>query len=365
VRDFCAKECGTRAQRDDLTEGGTEGHSQQLYDQLARLGWLGVSIPEEYGGSGGGITDQCVFIENAWHGLAPIYGYGTSIIVAGPYEKFGTEEQKHRVLSGIAGGVVQSIAMSEPGAGSDVASLACRARRDGHEWVINGQKTWISNIHNAANVLTVVRTASGAKKHDGLTMLEVPVDTPGLEMNRIETMGGREVSDVFYTDCRVPAENVLGQEGAAWRQLMASLNSERLIIAAQALGVVERVLDDVLVYVRERQQFGRPIGTFQALKHRIADLATEVECCRLLVYAVAAEVDRDPAKLRPREASMAKLKCTEVLKAVALEGMQMMGAYGYATEYEMEHHVRRALVTTIYGGTSEIQREIIGGTYGL
>jgi isovaleryl-CoA dehydrogenase len=332
---------------------------------LGELGWLGVSIPEEYGGAGGGITDQCVFIENAWYGLAPIHGYGTSIIVAGPYEKFGTEEQKRRVLNGISAGVVESIAMSEPAAGSDVAALNCRARREGNEWVINGQKTWISNVHHAAGVLTVVRTSDEPRKHDGLTMLEVSTDTPGLEIRRIETMGGREVSDVFFSDCRVPAKNVLGEEGAAWRQLMAGLNSERLIIAAQAMGLAERVFEDLVGYVRERQQFGRPIGSFQALRHRIADLATEIACCRLLVYSVAAQVDRDPARMRPREASMAKLKCTEVLKATALEGMQMMGGYGYATEYEMEHHVRRALATTIYGGTSEIQRDIIGKTYGL
>jgi alkylation response protein AidB-like acyl-CoA dehydrogenase len=129
--------------------------------------------------------------------------------------------------------------------------------------------------------------------------------------------------------------------------------------------MAERAFDDLLAYVREREQFGRPIGTFQALRHRLADLATELECCRLLVYDVAAKVDADPDRLLPREASMAKLKCTEVGKQVALEGMQMMGGYGYATEYPMEGHVRRALVGTIYGGTSEIQRDIIGKTLGL
>jgi isovaleryl-CoA dehydrogenase len=178
-------------------------------------------------------------------------------------------------------------------------------------------------------------------------------------------MGGEVVNDIFLADCEVPAERLLGTEGAAWMQLMAGLNVERLILAALLLGTAQRAFDDLLGYVKEREQFGRPIGSFQALKHRIADLATELECCRLLTYDVAAKVDADPSALFPREASMAKLKVTETAKRVTLEGMQMMGGYGYATEYDMEGHVRQALVSTIYGGTSEIQRDIIGKTYGL
>jgi isovaleryl-CoA dehydrogenase len=193
----------------------------------------------------------------------------------------------------------------------------------------------------------------------------VPTDSEGVEIRGIDTMGGREVNDVFFTDCYVPEEAVLGQVDQAWMQLMAGLNVERLILAALMLGYGERALDDTLAYVKERKQFGRPIGSFQALKHRIADLATELECCRLLVYDVASKVDADPGRMLPREASMAKLKVTETARRVALEGMQMMGGYGYATEYDMEGHVRRTVVSTIYGGTSEIQREIIAKTYGL
>ena len=148
-------------------------------------------------------------------------------------------------------------------------------------------------------------------------------------------------------------------------QLMAGLNHERLIIAAQSLGMAQRAFDDVLAYVKERKQFGRPIGSFQALRHRLADLAAEIESTRLLVYDTALRVDANPGQLFPREASMAKLKATEVAKLATLEGMQMMGGYGYACEYDMERQVRTALVTTIYGGTSEIQREIIAKTLGL
>ena len=186
-----------------------------------------------------------------------------------------------------------------------------------------------------------------------------------MEVRGITTMGGREVNDIFFTDCHVPAERLVGNQDQGWRQLMAGLNHERLIIAAQALGMAQRAFDDVLAYVKERKQFGRPIGSFQALKHRLADLATDLEATRLLVYDTALRVDANPGQLFPREASMAKLKATEMAKRAALEGMQMMGGYGYATEYDMERHVRAAIVTTIYGGTSEIQRDIIGKTLGL
>jgi isovaleryl-CoA dehydrogenase len=365
IRDFCARECGTREKRMWLTNGGRELHSQELYEKMADLGWVGVAIPEPYGGQGGSMVDACLFMEETTRGLAPIGGFGVSLIVAGAYERFGTEEQKHEILGGIARGRSEAIAMSEPEAGSDVGNLKCRAVRSNGGFQINGQKTWISNAHIADHILLVCRTDSTGNKHEGMTMLSVPTDAEGVEIRGIETMGGKEVNDVFFTDCYVPEEAVLGQVDQAWMQLMAGLNVERLIVAALMLGYGERALDDTLAYVKERKQFGKPIGSFQALKHRIADLATELECCRLLVYDVARKVDEDPSRMLPREASMAKLKVTETARRVALEGMQMMGGYGYATEYDMEGHVRRTLVSTIYGGTSEIQREIIAKTYGL
>jgi isovaleryl-CoA dehydrogenase len=196
-------------------------------------------------------------------------------------------------------------------------------------------------------------------------MLSVPRDVDGLEVRLIETMAGREVNDLFFTDCRVPADRLIGVPDQGWHQLMAGLNHERLIIAAQALGMAQRAFDDTLAYVKERKQFGRPVGSFQALKHRLADLLTEIEAARLLVYDVAYRSDAEPSATLPREASMAKLKATEVARHAALEGVQMMGGAGYAVEYGMEHQARAALVTTIYGGTSEIQREIIARTLGL
>ena len=356
---------GPRSSASGSPNGYTELHNQEIYEKLAELGWLGVSIDEDYGGSGGGLVDACIFLEETMRGLVPIAGYGVSLIVAGAYERFGTEEQKAEILGGITRGRVEAIAMSEPEAGSDVGNLSCRAERQNGGFVLNGQKTWISAAHIADHILVIARSDTSGSKHEGLTMLSVPTDAEGIEIRGIETMGGKEVNDVFLTDCYVPEERVLGQVDGAWMQLMAGLNVERLILAASALGIAQRAFDDVLAYIKERKQFGRPIGSFQTLKHRIADLATEIECTRLLVYDVARKVDADPNQLLPREASMAKLKATEVAKKTALEGMQMMGGYGYATEYDMERHVRTTLVMSIYGGTNEIQREIVSKTYGL
>ena len=196
-------------------------------------------------------------------------------------------------------------------------------------------------------------------------MIFVPAGTEGMEMKPIDTMGGRETNTVYFNDCEVPAENLLGQQDQGWAQLMAGLNTERLILAATMLGIGQRAFDDALAYAKERRQFGRPIGSFQALQHRFADLATDLEAAKLMTYWVASMVDEDEDRMLPKEASMVKLFVTETAQRVALEGMQMMGGYGYSSEYDMERLVRSTLVSTIYGGTSEIQRGIIAKTLGL
>ena len=365
IRDFAKRECGTREQRDALTHNGTEPHNPEIYAKIAELGWLGAAIPEAYGGTGGSSVDLCLLCEEFSRGQIPMGFFPVTMMSARPVELFGTDALKDEILPRIVAGTVYAIAMSEPEAGSDVGNVSCRAERANGGWVINGQKTWITGAHTADHILLVCRTSRTEDKHFGLTMISVPREVDGLEIRGIETMGGREVNDMFFTDCHVPEERVVGRPDHAWMQLMAGLNNERLIIAAQALGMAERAFEDALGYVKERKQFGKTIGSFQTMAHRIADLATEIEATRHLVYGVAEAVQANPDKMLPREASMAKLKATEIAKRTALEGMQMMGGYGYATEYDMERHVRNTIVTTIYGGTSEIQKEIISRSLGL
>ncbi|MFN8160083.1 MAG: acyl-CoA dehydrogenase family protein [Solirubrobacterales bacterium] len=365
IRDFCERECGTPEKREALTNGYTELHNAGLYRKMAELGWLGLTIEEAHGGSGGSMLDACLFMEETSRGLAPIGGYATTLIVAGATQRFGTPEQKSEILGGISRGSVEAIAMTEPEAGSDVGSLTTFAERVNGGFVINGQKVFCSNAHISDHVLVVCRTTKGEDKHAGLTMIWVPAGAEGMEVKPISTMGGRETNYLYLTDCEAPAEAVLGEVDAAWMQLMAGLNVERLILAATMLGVAQRAFDDALAYVKERRQFGRPIGSFQALQHRLADMATELEAARLMTRWVASMTDDDPGRMLPREASMVKLYVTEVAKRVALEGMQLMGGYGYSSEYDMERLVRTSLVSTIYGGTSEIQRNIIAKTLGL
>ena len=365
IRDFCRRETGTAEQRERLTNGYTESHSFEIYRKMAELGWLGVTIPEEHGGAGGTMLDACLFMEETSRGLAPIGGYATTLIVAGATKRFGTSEQKDDILGGIARGAVEAIAMTEPEAGSDVGSLTTSAERVNGGYVINGQKVFCSNAHISDHVLVVARTSKTDSKHEGLTMIWVPKDADGMEVKPIDTMGGRETNYLYFTDCEAPAEAVLGEVDRGWMQLMAGLNVERLILAATMLGIAQRAFDDALAYVKERKQFGRPIGSFQALQHRLADMATDLEAARLMTRWVATLTDEDPDRMLPREASMVKLHVTEVTKKVCLEGMQLMGGYGYSSEYDMERLVRTALVSTIYGGTSEIQRNIIAKTLGL
>jgi isovaleryl-CoA dehydrogenase len=355
IRDFAAKE--------RFDDG--DPHQDAVAERMAELGWYGLTIDEQYGGSGGSFLDATLFLEETARGQIPIGAYGVTLIVTGALNRFGTEEQKSDLLGRVARGGALAIAMSEPEAGSDVAALKTRARRDNGEWVLDGSKMWCSFAHKASHVLIVCRTGEGEDRHEGMSMLFVPREAEGLTVTPIETLGGEDTNELHLDGVRVPDEALLGSEGNGWIQLMAGLNNERVILAASALGLAQRAFDDALGYAKERRQFGRPIGSFQAIQHKFADLATQLAQVRLLVRWVAAMTDEDPQRMLPREASMAKLAATELAKRCALEGMQVMGGYGYATEYPMERHLRTAVVTTIYGGTSEIQRNIIAKTLGL
>ena len=361
LRDFAAKEItpGIHEQFEN------DHHSDELAAKLAELGWWGLCIDEEYGGSGGQFFDAVLFLEEVARGQIPVAGYGVTLIVVGALNKFGTEEQKQELLGRVSRGGVLAIAMSEPDSGSDVASLKTRARLEDGEWVLNGSKMWCSYAHKASHTLIVCRTQEGSQRHEGLSMILVPHDAEGFTITPIKTLGGEETNELHMDNVRVPESALLGTEGNGWTQLMAGLNNERVILAASALGLAQRSFDDALAYAKERKQFGKPVGTFQALQHKFAEMATDIAQARLLVRFVARLTDEDPTRMLPQEASMAKLATTELAKRCALEGMQIMGGYGYAEEYPMPRYVRTALVTTIYGGTSEIQKNIIAKTLGL
>jgi alkylation response protein AidB-like acyl-CoA dehydrogenase len=354
IRDFAARE----------TFDGDDPHSDEIARRMGELGWYGLQIPEEYGGSGGSFLDATLFLEETARGRIPVGAYGVTLIVVGALNRFGSEVQKRDLFSRVVQGGTLAIAMSEPEAGSDVANLKTRARREEGRYVLDGAKMWCSYAHKASHILIVCRTGPG-ERHEDMSMVLVPRDAEGMTITPIPTLGGEETNELHLAGVNVPEEALLGGEGGGWNQLMAGLNYERTILAATSLGLAQRAFDDALAYAKVRRQFGRPIGSFQAISHKFAELATEIAQVRLLVRWVASLTDEDPGRMLPQEASMAKLAATELAKRCALEGVQIMGGYGYATEYPMERYLRSAVVGTIYGGTSEIQKNIIAKTLGL
>ena len=360
IEAFCQSEYGTLAQRDALTDNDTVATSQVILDKMADLGWLGVSLPEEYGGGGAGFVDECVFIEEAHRGLTPgILAYTTGLTAAQTYLKWGNEDQKKTIVSNLASGRTEAIALSEPGTGSDLGAVRTKGVRDGDTYVIDGQKTWISVAHIAEHMLVLVREDTTGSKHEGLTLLMVPTDTPGIEMREVKTMEARTCNDVFFTQARVPVSAVVGEPRQGWKQLMRGLSVERMIIAAFSIGAARRSLEDAIAYMQQRDAFGQSIASFQALRHRVADIATDIAVTRSFIYDVAQAIDEGREDALARESAMAKMRSTEIAKNAALEAMQLMGGAGYAREYGMEFQVRRALAPPIFGGTNEIQREII------
>jgi alkylation response protein AidB-like acyl-CoA dehydrogenase len=368
LRAHCEASLGEGRLR-ELTRDYTQPHSEEFARGLAERGWWGLMIDPRYGGAGGGFGDVVLFMEETFRAQAPIAGYIPTFIVIAALNAFGSEAQRAELLGAVAAGGVLAISITEPLVGSDAAAVATRARSEdsaaGPVWVINGHKRWCTSAHLASHILVFCRTGDEQDRHRGLSMIFVPCASEGLTITPICTPIGHVSNEVRLQDVRVPSDALLGEEGNGWAQAVAGLNAERVILAASSLGLAQRAFDDALAYVQQRTQFGRPVGSFQAQQHRFADLATELLKTRLLVRWVAELIDEDPKRLLPREASMAKLAATELAKRCALEGMQAMGANGYDTEYGMARHLQAALGATVYGGTSEIQRNIIAKTLGL
>jgi alkylation response protein AidB-like acyl-CoA dehydrogenase len=258
LRDFAERE------RFDPEE---DGHDHAVAARMGELGWYGLQIPEEYGGSGGSFLDATLFLEETTRGRIPIAAYGVTLIVVGALNRFGSEEQKQELFGRVVKGGTLAIAMSEPDAGSDVAALKTRARRDNGEWVLDGAKMWCSYAHKASHILIVCRTGPG-ERHEDMSMILVPRETAGMTLTPIKTLGGEETNEIHLDGVRVPEDALLGVEGNGWTQLMAGLNYERTILAATSLGLAQRTFDEALEYAKERRQFGKPVGSFHGEARR-------------------------------------------------------------------------------------------------
>ncbi|MFB7883413.1 acyl-CoA dehydrogenase family protein [Microbacterium sp. NPDC056057] len=340
-----------------------------LFTKAAEAGILGFAIPEEYGG--GGADDfrfHAIMGEELAHnpvsdGMAGI-ALSNDIVI--PYfTDLTNDEQKQRWLPGIAAGeLIVAVAMTEPGTGSDLAGIRTSAVRDGDDYVVNGTKIFISNGQNADLVVTAVRTSDDP--HRGLSLLVIETDTPGFSRGRnLEKVGlhAQDTSELVFEDVRVPAANLLGAEGAGFIGLMRNLPQERLSIAAAAVAASEGVLERTLTYVRDRKAFGKPIGSFQNTRFELADMVTATDVSR-------AYIDRcirlhSAGELSAEDAAAAKFWTTEQLVQVVNRCLQLHGGYGYMREYRIARDYEDARITTIYGGTTEIMKEIVGRGLGL
>jgi len=339
--------------------------SEAASRHLAERGLLGPSLPAEYGGGGRTFVEDCILLEKTQAHGVPLTAYSTALTAAQTYLKYGNDAQRRTAVTAIRAGRVESIAYSEPDAGSDLARVTTRAVRDGDEWVIDGRKTWISFAHIADHMLVLARTDDSGDYHAGMTFIMVPTDLPGIEIREIKTMAPRMPNDVWFRGVRVPVANTVGVEGEAWNHLRRGLAVERLIIGAMTVGGAQRALDDLIAWVTNRVQFGRPLSKLQAVRHRIADLAAQIDVVRAYVYDIADRIDQGLEDELNGQASIAKLTGSEIYKKAALEAVQLMGGYGYSSEWGMEQQLRTAIAPTIYGGSNEVQRDIIAKSIGL
>ena len=341
----------------------------ELLQKLCDLGFMGINVSEEYGGQGGNVIDEMIFFEEiskklpvlAW-AAGNIILYGNTIIGVN-----GNEEQKKAYLPRLAKGELKfAYALTEPNAGSDAASIQTKAVfKDGH-YVINGTKMFTSGAGVADITVTNARTAES--KFKGITDFLVETKSEGFSTRPIKDLGyrGSNTCEVYYDEVKVPPENILGGPenlNKGWTQMMRLLNSERLLLSACALGIGQGAFEYALNYSKEREQFGKPIGRFQVIQHMLVEMATELEAARQLAYYAAW---RDIQGMEAvKETSMSKYYCAEVAKKVCLQGVQILGGYGYAMEYDAQRYLRDVLVLPIGGGTTQIQKNIIGAQLGL
>jgi alkylation response protein AidB-like acyl-CoA dehydrogenase len=338
----------------------------EAYKKIADNGWLGILIPDEYGGMAADPVMFAIFCESiAKFSLDTAACVMTGMFTATNIGNHGTAEQKAKYLPGfLAGDIRFSISITEPDSGSDAASLKTRAELDGDEWIINGNKVFSSGAHLPGNVIALL-ARTGPDKHAGISLILVPNDAPGVELRKMNTIVRKSfgTTEIFLTDVRVPKENLIGDVNRGWEYLREHLEMERLSLAASYVGNARTALDDTIRYTKNRHQFGRPLSKFQVLRHRMAEDEVAVEAARLLTYSAATKLARGERALK--EVSMAKVYAAEVAFQVSFNGMQALGGYAQLPEYDMERYFREAKHAMVGGGTNEIQKSIIAKEMGL
>jgi alkylation response protein AidB-like acyl-CoA dehydrogenase len=358
LRDLCETQIAPYAAEVDEKARYTD----EALAALNGSGFSAVHIPEEYGGQGADAVAVCIVIEEvarvcASSSLIPICNkLGTTGLLMN-----GSEELKKQVLPSIAAGeATASYALSEREAGSDAASMRTRARRDGGDWVLNGAKCWISNGGHST-WYTVMAVTDPDKGPNGISAFVVHKDDPGFVVGPKERkMGikGSPTTELYFEDCRIPGDRIIGEEGTGFKTALATLDHTRPTIGAQAVGIAQGALDAALAYVKERKQFGKPVGDFQAVQFMLADMAMKVEAARLMVYTAAARAERGEPELGFLS-SASKCYASDVAMDVTTDAVQLFGGYGYTADFPVERFMRDAKITQIYEGTNQIQRVVM------
>jgi isovaleryl-CoA dehydrogenase len=359
VRDFAADEIAPLASEIDRTDI----FPRQLWPKMGALGLHGITVEEEFGGTAMGYLAHCVAMEEVSRASASIglsYGAHSNLCV-NQIRRNGTAVQKARYLPRLVSGEhVGALAMSEPGAGSDVVSMKTRADRKGDRFILNGSKMWITNGPEADTLVVYAKTSPDAGPR-GITAFLIEKGMTGFATaQKLDKMGmrGSPTAELVFTDCEVPAENVLGKVDEGVRVLMSGLDYERAVLAAGPLGIMQACLDAVIPYVHERKQFGQPIGEFQLIQGKLADMYTNLNACKAYVYAVARACDR--GRTARKDAAGAILYAAEKATACALDAIQILGGNGYINDYPTGRLLRDAKLYEIGAGTSEIRRMLIG-----
>jgi alkylation response protein AidB-like acyl-CoA dehydrogenase len=340
----------------------------EIYDAWVEAGLFALPFATEYGGLGGSVLDLAIVSEEIGRYSADVaMAFGGSIFCALNVARKGSEEQKRYWLPKLISGEIRmSISMSEPDAGSDVGAMRTQARRDGNEYVISGQKIWATGAGAKNNFINVyVKTDPKAHYRQGMSLFLVDNTTPGLDIRKLDMLGRRSVGtyELNFNDARIPPDRLIGGENKGWECILTGLQAERVVAAACDCGSARGVLDLAVGYAKDRRQFGRAIGTFQAIAHMLANTEAEVEAAWALTQKAAWRVSRNEDALK--EITIAKLLAAEAYVKAANVGMQVMGGFGYNMEFDMQRHFRDARAATIAAGTSEMQRNIIAGQMGL
>ncbi|EEL48341.1 MULTISPECIES: acyl-CoA dehydrogenase AcdA [Bacillus cereus group] len=358
VRDFARNEVApTAAERDE-----EERFDRALFDQMAELGLTGIPWPEEYGGIGSDYLAYVIAVEELSRVCAStgVTLSAHTSLAGWPLFKFGTEEQKQKFLRPMAEGKkIGAYGLTEPGSGSDAGGMRTTAKRDGDHYILNGSKIFITN-GGIADIYIVFALTDPESKQRGTSAFIVESDAPGFSVGKKESKLGIRSSpttEIMFEDCRIPAENLLGEEGQGFKIAMQTLDGGRNGIAAQAVGIAQGALDASVEYARERHQFGKPIAAQQGIGFKLADMATNVEASRLLTYQAAwLESEGLPYG---KESAMSKVFAGDTAMKVTTEAVQVFGGYGYTKDYPVERFMRDAKITQIYEGTQEIQRLVI------